>query len=220
MKDLEIARIARLSRGIKDEIGGSKSLKELNDDLRLFHDLWDWGHLSVFEFLQITFYIECPIFTARQVMRHRTGRYLERSLRYSKAENPDFYYFGMKTNGEVEGTLKNTQLYNAYKNALHTYKLLLDEGIKPEEARTVLPMGIYTQFYWQIDARNLFHFLELRINNHAQQNIRDLSFMILEELRHNEMTKNIYKLYIESLKEKSSIDIWFEKDIKPDDPAK
>jgi thymidylate synthase (FAD) len=67
-----------------------------------------------------------------------------------------------------------------YRAAVQTYENLLAKGYKPETARSVLPVGLFTEFYWNVDARNLMHFLDLRLDKHAQKEIRLYAKRILE----------------------------------------
>ena len=148
----QLAEIVRISYG-KDE-------NDLTDEdvERLIQLLLRNKHLSPFEFLSMVFKIKAPIFVARQWFRHRTGSYLEKSLRYTIAE-PEFY----AVNDEMEQY--NQKAYEEY--------LRLIKHIRKEQARAILPMGTYTEFYWKIDLRNLMHFLELRLDKHAQYEIRE-----------------------------------------------
>jgi len=206
MWDLDISKIANLSHGIKRNWYETRTEEELNRDKKLLFQLWDWGHLSVFEFLQLTFFVRVPIFTARQWMRHRTGRYLEKSLRYTKV-NEDLKQY--ETNNEKA----NRKMRVIYAFAKEVYeKIIKEHHLKPEEARAILPLGLYTEFYWQIDARNLYNFLRLRLSKHAQEDIRQNAQQILDELSKHPKTKNLYQLYINSLSKEEDINELLNKD--------
>jgi thymidylate synthase (FAD) len=132
-------------------------------------------HLSPFEFADITFKVKAPIFVARQWFRHRTGTYMEKSLRYCDS-NSDFY---------CSDTLRD-EVKDVYevscKYSLDIYNSLKRSGVPKELARGVLPFSLYTEFYFKMDLRNLIHFLELRLDNHAQKEIRDYATIILSLL--------------------------------------
>ena len=211
MCDLDISKIANLSHGIKRNWYETRTEEELNRDKKLLFQLWDWGHLSVFEFLQMAFFVKVPIFTARQWQRHRTGRYLEKSLRYTKVKNAVFSFEGCYKNNKLD-KITYAKVDSIYKQVLKTYEMLIEEGMKPEEAREILPLGLYTEFYWQIDARNLYNFLRLRLSKHAQEDIRQNAQQILDELSKHPKTKNLYQLYINSLSKEEDINELLNKD--------
>jgi thymidylate synthase (FAD) len=188
IKDLEIAKIARLSHG-KFDINNELT----RDDFLLFNNLWKWGHYSVFEFQQLIFYVKVPIFTARQWMRHRTGSFLEKSLRYTKLDDDSWAYTPQTENNMY------IHFHRVYQSAISTYEFLIANNVPPEDARVVLPMGIYTEFYWRVDARNLFNFLKLRFTKHAQKDIRENAEQILDELYKHPYTVNLYYLFAKEL---------------------
>lgn len=184
--DYEIAKLARISHG------GNFYEFSTEDDVQLLKRLWKMGHYTPFEFQQFIFYVKVPIYTQRQLMRHRTSSYIERSLRYVKLnKNKNYFYFEPEWDESVK---------EFYEEAYKKYTELLEKGYKAEEARVVLPLGLMTEFYWRIDARNLFNFLKLRLDNHAQKNIRVVANEIMEILKNNKNTKNLYEIYKEALK--------------------
>ncbi len=123
--------------------------------------LLQWGHLSPFEFAEATFYIEAPIFVVRQWFRHRTGTYMEKSGRYTQLQEC-FIPEGVDERIYLESLVHSIQKYQE----------LLDGGAKREVARAVLPVGMMTKFYFKMDLRNLLNFFKLRLDNHAQKEIR------------------------------------------------
>lgn len=178
--DARIVQAARVSYG-----EGTKSVRE---DAALIDYLLRNEHTSPFEQVILTFHVKTPIFVARQWVRHRTARMNEISGRYSVMAD-EFFVPAIedirpqsKTNrqgrsdepltegakGEFLKTLEadQTTLYERYKG-------YIGHDIARELARVNLPLSLYTQFYWQIDLRNLFHFLKLRLDAHAQKEIRD-----------------------------------------------
>lgn len=140
--------------------------------------LLDLDHMSPFEFASVTFRVKAPIFVARQWMRHRTGRYLEKSLRYTEAE-PEFYLGDSRFSDESIEDIKNTfkELHELYQDMLN------DEKMPKELARTVLPVSLYTEFYFQLDIRNLINFLKLRLDKSAQYEIREYAKTILNLIK-------------------------------------
>jgi thymidylate synthase (FAD) len=145
-------------------------------------------HTSPFEQVILTFHVKLPIFVARQWVRHRTARLNEISGRYSvlKEEfylpDPSSIRFQSKRNkqgrdvGEVTSDLKDKVIggMNRDQELLYAhYNELIEANIARELARINLPLSLYTEWYWQIDLHNLFHFLRLRMDSHAQYEIRE-----------------------------------------------
>ena len=143
----------------------------------------------------MTFHVKLPIFVARQWIRHRTARVNEISGRYSVLKD-DFYIPAPKDlaaqstdnkqgrsdtamNPEESEKIR-TAFETAQKKAYDDYSALVEKGLARELARINLPLSLYTQWYWQIDLRNLFHFLELRMDSHAQKEIRLYSEVMFE----------------------------------------
>jgi thymidylate synthase (FAD) len=142
-------------------------------------------HTSPFEQVVLTFYVKLPIFVARQWIRHRTARTNEMSGRYRVMKN-DFYTpsIGLEDcYSRVEWCDLNGLFSDSQQVAYKIYTELMDHGIDREVARTVLPLSLYTEWYWQIDLHNLFHFLELRLNNKAQREIRLYAYVLLQLAR-------------------------------------
>ncbi len=143
-------------------------------------------HGSPFEHNAFRFHIRCPIFVAREWFRHRIGSFNEFSLRYAKATD-DFYVPepedvrtqvgkpGAYTFEPVDASLAEHtrgQLRAVYDLAYATYEALVEAGVARELARSVLPVGAYTQFYWTVNARALMNFVSLRNSEFAQLEIR------------------------------------------------
>lgn len=159
-------------------------------DKKLLEYLFKNRHTSPFEQCNITFNIKMPIFIMRQFVRHRTFRLNEWSGRYS--EMADEFYCPKEwriqdtknKQGSVESTtidqIKATVLAKSlYAYAYAIYKDLLGEGVSKEQARIVLPVGLYTEIYVNCDLHNLIHFFVLRLNKHAQKEIRDVAYAML-----------------------------------------
>ncbi len=177
--DLSVVNSARVSFAVrKDE------MDERDEGLIRF--LMRERHGTPTEHNSFRFHIRCPMFVAREWFRHRVGSFNEESARYHKMSD-DFYVPdvgavrsqvgkpGAYTFEPVdEAVALETQdvLRTQYKDAYATYQRLVDKGIAKEVARSVLPVGIYTQFYWTINARALMNFLSLRNAEAAQYEIR------------------------------------------------
>lgn len=175
--DARIVDAARVSTNHHSEAGLTPSAK----DERLIRRLWKDGHTSPFEQVLFTFRIDCPIFVARQWFRHRTGRYNEVSGRYSQI--PEKVYIpsewrvpdekNKQVSQEGEYSTQTNEMFSRWvresaREAFSAYHLLLANGVAREQARMVLPLNTYTQFYWNVDLHNLFTFLKLREAPDAQ----------------------------------------------------
>lgn len=163
-------------------------------DAKLIHYLYKNAHTSPFEQCRITFNIKMPIFVMRQFVRHRMQSLNEVSARYT--ELPDEFYkprsLRRQDNKNKQGSLEEGQitdgqvlgrLYTAYKFAYNTYKKLLEDGVAREQARMVLPVGIYTEIYTTWDLNNLFKFFRLREDNHAQAEHREFAMAMMDFTR-------------------------------------
>ncbi|MFA5570799.1 MAG: FAD-dependent thymidylate synthase [Sphaerochaetaceae bacterium] len=188
--DQRIVQSARVSYG-----EGTKSFRQ---DKGLISYLMRNDHTSPFEQVNFTFHIKMPIFVARQWIRHRTARVNEISGRYSvmadEAYVPALEHINAQSEDNKQG--RSTEaldpqlqqevakiLEEDQKRAFETYHKLLDLGIARELARINLPLSLYTEWYWQMDLHNLFHFLRLRLDNHAQYEIRVYAQTILDIIR-------------------------------------
>ena len=160
-------------------------------DKKLINYLAEHKHGTPFEHIVFTFHIRCPIFVARQWFRHRIGSFNEISGRYVKLETDFFKPTAFRQNhnenhqASIVGdfTKEETErIMQEYEYALDiirsTYESLLSKGVAREQARAILPVGTYTEFYWTVNARSLFNFLVLRTDKNAQQEIRDYAKVI------------------------------------------
>lgn len=171
--DSDVATAARVST-----IGGSHDeAVDLAKDQGLINYLMRDRHGSPFEHTSFTFYVEAPVFVAREFFRHRSGwSYNEESGRY-KQLRPVFYAPGHDRNlvqkgkpGAYQFTVSSPSQYavalsamaDAYGQAYRSYEVMLEIGVAREVARMVLPVGIFTSFYATCNARSLMHFLGLR----------------------------------------------------------
>lgn len=177
--DGSIVQAARVSYG-----AGTKTV---NEDRGLIRYLMRHKHSTPFEMVEFKFHIKLPIFIARQWIRHRTANVNEYSGRYSIMKD-DFYLpdldqirpqSEMNKQGRSDETFSDEKAnairekLGAVQKELYTeYESLLGEDLARELARINLPLSNYTEWYWKIDLHNLFHFLRLRIDSHAQYEIR------------------------------------------------
>ncbi len=176
--DQRIVQAARVSYG-----EGTKSVRQ---DRALIHYLIKHWHTSPFEQVQLTFHCKMPIFIARQWIRHRTARLNEISGRYSIMKDefyvPEPQQVAFQSSNNKQGRADSLPLDQAMaiieqmeqdqKEAYTEYTGMIDKGVARELARTNLPVSLYTEWYWQIDLHNLFHFIRLRMDAHAQYEIR------------------------------------------------
>ena len=176
--DAAIVQAARVSYG--------QGTKALRDDRGLIRYLMRHRHTTPFEMVEFKFLVRLPIFVARQWIRHRTTSVNEYSARYSVV--PDEYEVppaeevrhqsarnrqgrGDPLPSEVVERFRS-DLDRVSKDAYSVYTRALEDGVARETARLVLPVAYYTQWYWKINLWNLFHFLSLRLDPHAQEEIR------------------------------------------------
>lgn len=158
----------------------------------LINFLYRNRHMSPFEHGMLQFYIETPIFVAREFMRHRTFSYNEMSGRYMELP-PRFYVapderplvqsgkigsYKFVPGSKNQIFIKDIKTRGAYGLAWDAYKSMLDEGIAKEVARNVLPVGTMTQFYVTGNPRNWMQFLALRDDDHALYEIREVAKQI------------------------------------------
>ncbi|MEM9430080.1 MAG: FAD-dependent thymidylate synthase [Pseudomonadota bacterium] len=180
--DAAIVQAARVSYG-----HGTKTAR---DDRGLIRYLMRHRHSTPLEMCEIKLHVKLPIFVARQWIRHRTANVNEISARYSILDR-EFYIpedahlaAQSSTNNQGRGApldgAEAARVRAAFEaeaaRTYETYETLLStedqKGLARELARTVLPTNIYTQWYWKTDLHNLFHFLALRADPHAQYEIR------------------------------------------------
>ncbi|MDF2754335.1 MAG: Thymidylate synthase, flavin-dependent [Gaiellaceae bacterium] len=160
---------------------------EMDDsDAGLIRFLMRERHGTPFEHNSFRFHIRAPIFVAREWFRHRVGSFNEFSMRYAKATDdfyvpepddvrsqvgkPGAYSFESVEPGVAETTRE--EMRAVYEAAFSAYERLVELGVARELARSVLPVGAYTEFYWTVNARALMNFLSLRNSETAQREIR------------------------------------------------
>jgi thymidylate synthase (FAD) len=199
--DQAIVQAARVSYG--------EGTKSVNEDRGLIRYLMRHMHSTPFEMVEFKFHLKMPIFVMRQHVRHRMASINEYSGRYSVMTD-EFYIpeptriqaqssdnkqgsAGQLAKQELEIALNTIQRVSA-ENYLDYLSLINDpngrdykfgerQGLARELARMVLPVNNYTELYWKIDLKNLFHYLNLRIDSHAQYEIQQLALPIAEHVK-------------------------------------
>ncbi len=186
--DGAVVQAARVSYG--------EGTRKVSDDRQLIRYLMRHAHTTPFEMAEIKFVVRVPMDCWRQWIRHRTASINEYSTRYSLAIDSMQTTSGNEwrtqaTNNRqgsaglfaeeqgVQLTQAETDLQN---NARRVYEERLAAGIAREQARKDLPLSTYTEAYWKIDLHNLFHFLALRMDSHAQLEIRRYAETIGQEI--------------------------------------
>ncbi len=186
--DEAIVQAARVSYG--------DGTKKVHQDRGLIRYLMRHRHSTPFEMCEIKFHLRVPMDAWRQWIRHRTANINEYSTRYSIAidasqmTQPDEWRLQATSNRQgsdgvlekakgQELTRKESELQNLARN---TYNERLELGIAREQARKDLPLSTYTEAYWKIDLHNLLHFLALRMDEHAQYEIRMFAKTIGEQV--------------------------------------
>jgi thymidylate synthase (FAD) len=186
--DISVVNAARVSFAKNDLDKG-----ELTDaDKGLINFLMRERHGTPFEHNSFRFHVKCPIFVAREWFRHRIGSFNEFSARYSEVPNqfyrpnlsmvrtqkgkPGAYVFEQ---ADMDVSLNALDLMKkAYQEAYAAYSAMIEDGVAKELARIVLPVGMYTQFYWTVNARSIMNFCSLRSASTAQIEIREYSLSI------------------------------------------
>lgn len=183
--DLSIVQAARVSYNADWRAG-----EDENSDTKLIRYLLKNQHTSPFEHVVFTFEVKAPIFIFRQWHRHRTWSYSEVSARYTELDEgfyvpqPEHIGVQSKDNKQVR-TIRGGELCvdsamehacilmrDHHQHSHNLYKELLLLNVPRELARTVLPVAAYSRMFATVDLHNLMHFLRLRLNPHAQYEIR------------------------------------------------
>lgn len=159
--------------------------KGTTEDRNLIRYLLRHRHTSPFEMAALKFELKMPIFVARQWVRHRTASLNEVSARYTQLPQemfiPKEFSVQSTDNKQGRGDAVSPELQQTLHDIMGTandtayglYEELLDRGVAKETAREVLNLNIYTKFVWKMDLHNLMHFLDVRLDPHAQAEIRD-----------------------------------------------
>lgn len=186
--DESIVNAARISYG--------KGTRKTSDDEKLIRYLMRHHHTSPFEMAEIVLEIGCPMDVWRQWIRHRTASVNEYSTRYSEAIDmmqrtaPGEWRAQSTANKQGSGEFLDPALgvhlsqaeLDLQAHATAVYKNRLHNGVAREQARKDLPLSTYTKAIWKIDLKNLLHFLWLRMDSHAQKEIREYATIIGNEI--------------------------------------
>jgi thymidylate synthase (FAD) len=198
--DAAVVQAARVSYG--------QGTKKVSEDRGLIRYLLRHRHTTPFEMLEFKFHVAMPIFVARQWIRHRTANVNEYSARYSIL--PDRFYTPSLENvrkqsasnrqggaerfsvgdatvaaGEAATAEEFLKFLDDVEALYPRYAALLDKGVSRELARIGLPVNMYTEWYWKCDLHNILRFLSLRMDSHAQEEIRvyaDAMYALLEPI--------------------------------------
>jgi thymidylate synthase (FAD) len=186
--DAAIVQAARVSYG--------KGTRRVHEDRALIRYLMRHSHTTPFEMCEVKLHVRVPMDIWRQWIRHRTANVNEYSTRYSEAIDaahrtaPDAWRLQSTSNRQGSGgalpaevgTRLSTQEEELLKRARAVYEGRLAAGVAREQARKDLPLSTYTEAYWKTDLHNLLHFIDLRMDAHAQQEIRAYATVIGEQI--------------------------------------
>ena len=187
--DAAVVQAARVSYG--------EGTKHTSDGETLIRYLMRHRHTTPFEMVELKFLVRVPMDCWRQWIRHRTASVNEYSTRYSKAidsmqrTNPMDWRTQATDNRQGSGTtlpggaglLLTLEERGLHEHARRVYEARLEAGVAREQARKDLPLSTITEAYWKIDLHNLLHFLALRLDDHAQREIRLYAQAIVEIIR-------------------------------------
>lgn len=184
--DARIAEAARVSYQ-----GGTTSVRS---DTGLVDYLMRHSHTSPFEQVEFVFHVKAPIFVARQWFRHRTASPNEVSGRYS--ELPEEIYIPQEARSQSKTNKQGSDFSSRMNNhrvaalidemgrlSYTAYTTLLNDGVAREMARIVLPLGLYTEFYWKQDLHNLLHLVGLRVGSDSQWEIQQYAKVIYDIIK-------------------------------------
>jgi len=186
--DAAVVQAARVSYG--------EGTKTLSDDRTLIRYLMRHQHTTPFEMAEIKLLVRVPMDCWRQWIRHRTASVNEYSTRYSVAidaayqTSPNEWRFQKTTNrqgsdgafDEEQGKKLSVEEKAFHEQARTLYERRIELGVAREQARKDLPLSTYTEAYWKIDINNLFRFLQLRMDPHAQYEIVQYATIIGERI--------------------------------------
>ena len=180
--DARVVQAARVSYG--------KGTKTINEDAGLIDYLMRHRHTSPFEMVSFTFHIKLPLFVFAQLVRHRTASLNAMSARYSIMKDefyiPEEFRLQSMQNSQGSDGVSNASrafevvLRNSCDKAYSDYEYMTNLGVAREQARMILPQNLYTEVYWTQNLHNLLHLLKLRLDAHAQWEIRQYAEAIHE----------------------------------------
>lgn len=186
--DQDIEEAARVS------YSGGDETRKVSDTRNLLRYLMNHRHTSPFEMAEVKFVLRVPIFVMRQLVRHRTANLNEYSGRYSEMTSdcyvPDLSRIQKQSTTNKQGSgeaftpedqdsIRNL-IISSQASSVADYQSLMEQGFAKELARGVLPVSNYTELYWKCDLNNLFHFMHLRLDPHAQWEIVKLAQLMYD----------------------------------------
>ena len=151
---------------------GSES-KGAESDRKLIRHLLTAGHKTPFEFMAFNFSVKAPLFIARQWFRHRHAGICEQSMRHCVAERDDWVPDDLDEHHKSEWAWYSLVAFNGYRG-------FVKAGMPKEQARAILPQGMYVSWDWTVNGSSLMNFLTLRTDKHAQKEIQVYAKAILE----------------------------------------
>jgi thymidylate synthase (FAD) len=177
--DHKVYGAARVSTGKRPEDSSSGEVA----DRHLIEYLMKNGHGTPFEHAVFQFFVKAPIFVVREWQRHRIASYNEQSGRYKQFE-PEFYIPQQVRVPDPRNKQSSVPVMNDFDNILHrlnvdsqeafdSYEWMIGRGVAREIARLILPLNMYTSFWFTVNARSLMNFLELRTAENAQWEIQE-----------------------------------------------
>ena len=186
--DESIVQAARVSYG--------RGTRKLHEDRGLIRYLMRHWHTTPFEMCELKLHVRVPMDCWRQWIRHRTASTNEYSTRYSiaidatqrtgegewRSQSSDNRQGSAGMMEAVQGRILSEREKELQDFARTVYQERLELGVAREQARKDLPLSTYTEAYWKVDLHNLLHFLRLRMDDHAQQEIRDYATVIGEQV--------------------------------------
>jgi len=188
--DTAIVQAARVSYG--------EGTKTISEDKGLIRYLLNKKHTSPFEQVEFKFHVKAPIFVFRQWQRTRCASINELSARYSEMKDECYLpriediKLQSKDNKQcrddkglphIDARIALERMKAIQEDCFAQYRELLDLGVARELARINLPVSTYSEMYWKIDLHNLFHFLKLRMDSHAQMEIRVFANALYELIK-------------------------------------
>lgn len=215
--DLSIVNAARVSFS-------AEASEFTEKDQRLMRYLWQHDHTSPFRMASVKFRVKAPVFVLRQWMKHVIGcSWNEASARYTEIKEeffkPTAWRLQHKTSkqssyGETSTQISNeafTRLDESYMLAYTNYKWMLEQGICREQARVLLPVGMYSSCIWKADLQAIMHFLTLRLDEHAQVEIQEFAKAI-KQIVSTQFPQSIklldQSIYVKKELEPMKSDLW------------
>lgn len=196
--DMSAVQAARVSYG--------KGLTNIKRDRKLLFYLIEHDHHTPFEHIVFKFHVKTPIFVMRQWIRHRISSVNERSGRYTEFNEEWYIPEKIRTDDNINLQGSNfssdeklnsdgvKKIEESIERSFEEYRKLREMGVAKELARIVLPVSMYTEFYWTLNVRSLMNFLNLRADGHAQFEIREYAKAIAKIFE--EKCPNTYEAFL------------------------